>query len=137
MVKSLKQSPLVLNTSYKILQCFFFVCFLSEHIYFTSFILLLPAPQNSRRLTGNWREVAIHVCACGWAVGSSCAHMRLPFLSTLWQNSLTTVCSVPFKGLICRFVCVCVKARVQCRASAISVPSSLPPAETNFICNAG
>lgn len=114
--------------------------FWSEQIYFLSFILLLPAPQNSRRLTGNWREVAMPRL-CLWVVGRTvawwCPHMRLPFYLHR-GNDLTTVCSGPFRGRL-PFLCVPVWRHVSRFSDFRSLLSpSLPPASsTNFICDAG
>lgn len=44
---------------------FFNVMFLFNHYYSSIIVVIVhfavPAPQNSRRLTGNWREVAIYI----------------------------------------------------------------------------
>lgn len=123
-VESLKQSQLVLNTPSEIL---FSVFYFNQSIFMSRlFILLWPAPQNSRRLTGNWREVAIP-CLCLWVwVGRPL--MMYPhasaFLSPLWQNFLTTVCSVPFKGHLPFCVRLC---DGMCRVPRFSDLCSLPP----------
>ncbi len=68
----------------------------------------VPAPQNSRRLTGNWREVSIYVHVCKKAVGfdatNSCICLLFIFIMKEFSLHMFVLC-------FSKDVCLCVLLR--------------------------
>lgn len=110
--------------------------FLFTFMFLFHIIIILhfavPAPQNSRRLTGNWREVAIYIHLLKRADGfdATSSYICLLLISIMTK----------YFG-ICLFFCfsndIWLGVLGHVYNAALQQFPSLLKAETNFMCNAG
>lgn len=117
----------------------------SHFIIFVSFMFLfhisiifvhfaVPTPQNSRRLTGNWREVAIYIHFCKKADGFDAIGGFICRLFILTLKEFLCTCLLFF---LCISEDACLGVFWCVRNAVLQQFSSLLTAETNYMCTAG